>query len=76
MVRERIDDRPFLGLIRPWLKAGGLDTDGQGLPPVSGLPQGGIVSPGLANLALQHALERWGAAVGQPHGAGQAALCR
>ena len=76
MWRERIDDRPFLGLIRPWLKAGVLDTDGQGLHPVTGLPQGGIVSPVLAHLSLHHALDRWCAEVVQPHGAGQAALCR
>jgi hypothetical protein len=25
MLRERIDDRPFLGLIRTWLKAGVLN---------------------------------------------------
>src|SRR6266446_669769 len=42
MARERIDDRPFRGLIRTWLKAGVLDTDGQVLHPVTGLPQGGI----------------------------------
>jgi RNA-directed DNA polymerase len=51
MVRERIDDRPFLELIRKWLKAGVLDTDGQVRHPVTGLPQGGIVSPVLANLS-------------------------
>ncbi|MFB1499082.1 reverse transcriptase domain-containing protein, partial [Thiocapsa sp. N5-Cardenillas] len=28
MLGERIDDRAFLGLIRKWLKAGILDTDG------------------------------------------------
>jgi RNA-directed DNA polymerase len=44
MLRERIDDRPFLGLIRTWLNAGVLDTDGQVLHPVTGLPQGGIVT--------------------------------
>jgi len=76
MLRERIDDRPFLGLIRKWLKAGVLDTDGQVLHPVTGLPQGGIVSPVLANLYLHNALDRWFAEVVQPHCAGQAALCR
>jgi RNA-directed DNA polymerase len=76
MLRERIDDRPCLGRIRPWLKAGGLDTDGQGLPPVTGLPQGGIGSPVLAKLYLHHALDRGCAEVVQPHGAGQAAVCR
>ena len=76
LVRERIADRPVLGLIRTWRKAGVLDTDGQGLPPVTGLPPGGSVSPVLANLYLQHALDRWLAEVGHPHGAGQAAWGR
>ncbi len=76
MLQERIDDRPFLGLIRKWLKAGVLDTDGQVLHPVTGLPQGGIVSPVLANLYLHHALDGWFAEVVQPHCDGQALLCR
>ncbi|BBA36940.1 RNA-directed DNA polymerase [Methylocaldum marinum] len=45
MLSLRIDDRAFLNLIRKWLKAGILDTDGQVLHPVTGTPQGGIVSP-------------------------------
>ena len=76
MLQERIDDRPFLGLIRTWLKAGVLDTDGQVLHPVTGLPQGGIVSPVLANLSLHHALDGWFAEVVQPHCDGQALRCR
>jgi retron-type reverse transcriptase len=40
MLRERIEDGVFLRLIRKWLKAGVLDTDGQGLHPVTGTPQG------------------------------------
>jgi group II intron reverse transcriptase/maturase len=45
MLGERIDDRAFLGLIRKWLKAGILDTDGQVLHPDTGTPQGGITTP-------------------------------
>jgi group II intron reverse transcriptase/maturase len=45
MLAERIDDEPFLRLIKKWLKAGVLDTDGQVLRPKSGTPQGGIISP-------------------------------
>ena len=41
MLRERIDDRAFLRLIRNWLKAGMLETEGQGLHPETGTPQGG-----------------------------------
>ena len=49
MLEERIDDQPFLHLIRKWLKAGVLETDGQVVHPVTGTPQGGVVSPVLAN---------------------------
>jgi group II intron reverse transcriptase/maturase len=50
MLRLRIDDRAFLHLIRKWLKAGGLETDGQVIHPETGTPQGGVVSPVLANV--------------------------
>jgi RNA-directed DNA polymerase len=46
------------------------------LHPVTGLPQGGIVSPVLVNLDLHRALDTWFAEVRQPHCEGQAALCR
>jgi len=59
MLAERIDDKPFLHLIRKWLKAGILETDGQVLHPVTGTPQGGVVSPVLANLYLHYALDLW-----------------
>ena len=49
MLRERIDDAAFLNLIGKWPKAGILDTDGEVIHPESGTPQGGIVSPVLAN---------------------------
>jgi RNA-directed DNA polymerase len=42
MLRERIDDAPFLNLIQKWLKAGILDTDGMIIHPDSGTPQGGL----------------------------------
>jgi len=45
MLAQRIDDRPFLRLIHKWLKAGMLDTDGKVIHPLTGTPQGGIVSP-------------------------------
>ena len=59
MLAERIDDEPFLRLIKKWLQAGVLDTDGQVLRPESGTPQGGIVSPVLANVYLHYALDLW-----------------
>jgi len=76
MLSLRIDDRAFLNLIRKWLKAGILDTDGQVLHPVTGTPQGGIVSPILANVYLHFALDLWFERVVKPRCAGQAILIR
>jgi len=42
---KRIDDKPFLKLIRKWLKAGILEADGQVIHPLMGTPQGGSVTP-------------------------------
>jgi RNA-directed DNA polymerase len=44
----RSAERAFLGLMRKWLKAGMLETDGRVIHPDTGTPQGGVVSPGLA----------------------------
>ena len=59
MLSLRIDDRAFLHLIRKWLKAGILETDGQVIHPDTGTPQGGVVSPVLANVYLHYALDLW-----------------
>jgi len=45
LLEKRIDDAPFLRLIRKWLKAGILDTDGKVIHPETGTPQGGIITP-------------------------------
>jgi RNA-directed DNA polymerase len=41
---ERIEEGAFLRLIRKGLKAGVLETDGQVLHPVTGTPQGGMLT--------------------------------
>jgi len=76
MLAERIDDKPFLHLIRKWLKAGILETDGQVLHPVTGTPQGGVVSPVLANLYLHYALDLWFERCFNPTCRGSAMLVR
>jgi group II intron reverse transcriptase/maturase len=76
MLALRIDDKRFLGLIRKWLKAGILDIDGQIIHPETGTPQGGIVSPVLANVYLHYALDLWFESVVKPHCRGAAYLCR
>lgn len=59
MLGERIDDGAFLTLVQKWLKAGILDTDGKVLHPETGTPQGGIISPVLANVYLHFVLDLW-----------------
>jgi group II intron reverse transcriptase/maturase len=59
MLRHRINDEAFLGLIKKWLKAGILDTDGKVIHPLTGTPQGGIISPILANIYLHYVLDIW-----------------
>jgi len=49
----------LLRLIQKWLKAGVLDTDGKVNHPLTGTPQGGIVSPILGNLYLHYVLDVW-----------------
>ena len=64
VVAERIADGPMLGLIQQWLKApvveelaGGRGRWGGGKGSRRGTPQGGVISPLLANLYL-HLLDR------------------
>ena len=44
MLALRIEDTSCLRLIRTWLKAGVLETDGQVIHPATGTPQGGTVT--------------------------------
>jgi group II intron reverse transcriptase/maturase len=76
MLGLRIDDRAFLRLIRKWLKAGVLEPQGEVLYPESGTPQGGLVSPVLANVYLHYALDLWFENVVKPRCQGEALLCR
>jgi RNA-directed DNA polymerase len=76
MLRERIDDRAFLRLLRKWLKAGILETDGHVVHPETGSPQGGSISPVLANVYLHYALDVWFDTVVKAHCRGEALLCR
>jgi len=56
-LRKRIKDEHFIDLIRKMLQAGVMEA-GSFAPSYSGTPQGGIVSPILANIVL-HELDIW-----------------
>ena len=75
-LRLRIDDRAFLKLIEKWLKAGILERDGQVIHPGAGTPQGGVVSPILANVYLHYALDLWFEKVVKPRCRGEAMIVR
>src|SRR5262249_38771516 len=50
--RARIADKRVLALVKAFLKAGILSEDGTERDTITGTPQGGILSPVLANVAL------------------------
>jgi RNA-directed DNA polymerase len=66
-LRRRIKDKRVLRLVKAFLKAGILTEGGADRDTNTGTPQGGVLSPLLANLALSglddHFVERWGTTV-------------
>ena len=57
-LRRRISDRRVLRLARQWLKAGVME-EGEVRSAVAGTPQGGVISPLLANIYLSELDETW-----------------
>jgi group II intron reverse transcriptase/maturase len=77
MLELRIEDDSFLRLIGKWLKAKVVEEDGKVIHPNTGCPQGGIISPVLANIYLHYVLDLWFSTVIEPrYGQGDCMMVR
>jgi group II intron reverse transcriptase/maturase len=65
LIQRRVSDPRMLKLIRGWLRAGVLDAGEYIEPDGLGTPQGGVISPLLANIYL-HAFDKMYALSGLP----------
>ena len=75
MLAHRVADSALLRLIKRWLRAGVMD-DGVVLRTEQGVPQGGPVSPILANVYLHYCLDLWFEKVAKAHCKGYAEMVR
>jgi RNA-directed DNA polymerase len=75
IVRKRVRDGVLLRLIGKWLNAGVME-DGAIEYPEAGTPQGGVISPLLANVYLHEVLDEWFARQVAPRLVGRAVLVR
>lgn len=76
MLEQRISDGAIVNLIRKWLRAGILEEDGRVVHPQTGTPQGGVISPVLANIYLHFVLDLWFERKVRPRQQGQCRLIR
>lgn len=75
MLRQRVNDGVVLRLIGKWLNAGVME-DGALTRPEAGTPQGGVISPLLANIYLHEVLDKWFEREVKPRLRGRAFLVR
>ena len=75
LLRQRVRDGVLLRLIDKWLQAGVLE-DGDISYPEAGTPQGGVISPLLANVYLHYVLDVWFEQAVKPRLKGRAFLVR
>ena len=76
MLQQRIDDKRLLSLIQQWMKAEVVEPTGLVMKPSEGTPQGGVISPVLANIYLHYCLDLWFEKVVKPRCQGRAMLIR
>jgi RNA-directed DNA polymerase len=75
LLRQRVRDGVLTRLIGKWLKAGVLE-EGVVTTPNLGTPQGGVISPLLANIYLHYVLDVWFESEVKPRLRGHAFLIR
>jgi group II intron reverse transcriptase/maturase len=74
-LRKRVGDGVLLRLIGKWLRAG-VQHEGHLSYPEAGTPQGGVISPILANIFLHEVLDTWFVQMVQPVLEGRSFLVR
>jgi group II intron reverse transcriptase/maturase len=75
LLERRVGDGRILRLIGKWLKAGVMER-GELAYPERGTPQGGVISPLLANVFLHYVLDEWFETEVAPRMRGPVRLCR
>lgn len=75
ILKRRVKDGGIHRLIGKWLNAGVLEG-GELLHPETGTPQGGVISPMLANIYLHTVLDEWFVEVVQPRLKGRSFMVR
>ena len=75
LLRQRVRDGVLLRLIDKWLSAGVLEKGSLSYPE-AGTPQGGVISPLLANIYLHYVLDEWFEQEVKPRLRGRAFLIR
>jgi len=75
ILSQRVRDGVITRLVGKWLNAGVMER-GELSYPDSGTPQGGVISPLLANIYLHHVLDRWWNEAIRPRLLGKGALVR
>ena len=59
LLKQHTQEKWVLLYVERWLKAGVEQEDGSITARTKGTPQGGVISPLLANIYLHHAFDKW-----------------
>jgi group II intron reverse transcriptase/maturase len=72
ILKEKISDKRFLGLIEKLIRTPILEKDGKAVINTVGCPQGSIISPVLSNVYLHHVIDQWFDTIRRTHLKGRA----